>query len=125
MAYPEGTPCSLGACSTPGTCDRRGICSAVSLPNGTSCDDGDVCNGVATCGDGYSAWVCKPGTLVASDDYNVCTDDVCDPVSGAVSHLARVGADCDDGDLCNGTAETCSAAGQCVPGVPGTGGGRR
>jgi len=119
VAYPEGTSCSLGPCSLPGTCDRRGICSAVPLVNGTSCDDGDVCNGVARCGDGNNRWTCKPGTPVAKEDFNVCTDDVCDPVSGTVSHLASVGATCDDGDLCNGTAETCSAAGTCVPGVPG------
>ncbi|MFW5740435.1 MAG: hypothetical protein ACOC1F_08720, partial [Myxococcota bacterium] len=82
------------------------------MPDGRSCEDGDLCNGEETCQDG----VCRDGTSPSSDDNNACTQDFCDPSTGVQHVPLPDGADCGDGDFCNG-AETC-IAGVCVDDTP-------
>lgn len=52
--------------------------------------------------------------LVTSDG-NACTDDICDPITGVVSHpsLPEGSACPQDGNVCNGV-EACNGAGACV-----------
>ena len=107
---------------------------------GEECDDGtrnsdtapDACRTScvrAFCGDGVidSGEQCEPpgtvgcdfacqlaGCSGSCDDGDPCTDDGCDPDSGACVHLPRPGcchtdADCDDGDPCT--------VGSCAPGI--------
>ena len=48
-------------------------------------------------------------TVTNCDDYDVCTNDYCDPVTGCYHEVV----DCDDGDPC--TIDTCDpTTGQCV-----------
>jgi RHS repeat-associated protein len=106
-ALDDGNPC------TADTCDPAHGVSHTPAANGTSCADANVCNGAETC----QSATCSPGTPVAVDDNNPCTDDTCDPTAG-VAHTPRAaGSSCSDFDLCNGT-ETCDGAGTCRPGTP-------
>jgi len=45
-------------------------------------------------------------------DYNVCTSDRCDPVTGRCEHVDTVTPTCDDGDAC--TMDACSPTDGCV-----------
>src|SRR5207249_4118659 len=79
--------------------------------NDADCDDGDACNGVESCD--LSSGTCVPGTAVDCTDQNPCTDDLCDPATGACSNPeAAAGTVCDDGNACT-TGDTCSD-GVCV-----------
>lgn len=82
--------CSQGQCEdgnpcTADTCDpETGGCSFAPLAINTDCDDGNVCNGIARC-DGTGQ--CRAGDPVELlDDGDACTDTVCDPVTGDLSH---------------------------------------
>jgi hypothetical protein len=46
-----------------------------------TCSDGNPCNGIETCDSNVG---CVPGTPLACNDGNACTDDSCDPVRGCV-----------------------------------------
>ena len=61
----------------------------------------------------------KPADLCGNvDDGNPCTEDLCDPATGQVTHPPfPAGTDCDNGDLCDGSA-TCDGAGVCQAGPP-------
>ncbi len=96
------------------------------------CDDGNACNGDEVC-DGSGA--CQAGPAPNCDDGDLCTDDVCDPLSGCLSlpvfcsdgdlctddvcdpasGCAFLPAVCDDADVCNGP-ESCDAATGCSSG---------
>jgi MYXO-CTERM domain-containing protein len=92
------------------------------LPNDTQCSTGDVCKLDQTCQSG----VCTGGTDVPQDDFNPCTIDGCNPVTGvfhiAVGNSATVLCDdadpctqndkC-DGDVCEGTPITCTPLDSC------------
>jgi len=106
--------CAPGdACHHPGTCDKAtGVCSNPPKDDGTSCGDGNACNGAEICAQG----ACSPGTPPVLDDGNPCTIDRCDPLLGVIHDPAPMGADCRDGNACNG-AETCDGAGVCKSGV--------
>ncbi len=81
-------------------------------PDGTSCDDGDPC----TTGEACASGVCTGGVAtVCVDDGNPCTDDVCDPGTGACVHEPNAAA-CDDGDWCT-VGDACSG-GTCAAGTP-------
>jgi len=67
------------------------------------CDDGSVCTLNDQCVDGTCA-----GTKLNCNDYNLCTDDLCDPVLGCVNTMNS--APCNDFDLCTG-------GDQCVDGI--------
>ncbi len=74
----------------------------------------DTCNDFNAC----TTDVCDPVTgcaytPISCDDGNPCTDDSCDPASGCV-HTANHVA-CNDGNACT-TNDTCSG-GQCIGGV--------
>jgi beta-lactamase superfamily II metal-dependent hydrolase len=74
----------------------------------SECDDGDACNGAEACVASY----CVPGTPLACDDGNVCTDDSCNPTSGCAT--SNNTASCDDGNECT-VGDVCSG-GTCAPG---------
>lgn len=95
QAETTGTP---GECQTDSACDDKNPCSidrceAGACVNqlaeaGIACGDADFCNGDETC-DG--AGVCVPGAPVLVDDGEICTTDVCDAATGAVTHSAILG----------------------------------
>jgi hypothetical protein len=106
------TPCSSNAdCEDLNPCTAesctRGFCLRTSLPKGTSCSDQNLCNGDEVC-DGNG--VCADAPDLVIDDGKVCTNDLCDPATGAVSHQGIEGcactgdADCGQGDDCTTTA---------------------
>lgn len=76
------------------------------------CTDGDAC----TAGDSCVAAKCKPGSPLACDDANECTNDTCDAGTAAAVGQGCLYANnqskCDDGDMCS-TDDQC-AAGKCV-----------
>ncbi len=74
--------CTADACHQPGACDAyTGQCPVGAVrPDGTACADGTVCNGAEVCHSG----ICTAGTPIATEDWNPCTVDSCDPVTGAV-----------------------------------------
>jgi hypothetical protein len=111
----DGNPCTLDACSG-GTCSHP-------YDNYNWCATGDPCTIDDYCYNGN----CLKGPPDACNDYNDCTTDSCDPVTGC-KHAANTVA-CDDGDPCTvndvcankkctaGTAKDCSAqAGPCSTG---------
>ena len=119
--------CSQGVCQpgiaincddanvcTDDTCDPgTGICTNVPVV-GRSCGDGNACNGNEACN---QAGVCQAGIAISCDDANICTDDACDPGTGACSNVpAAAGRSCSDGNACNGS-EACDGAGVCQPGI--------
>ncbi|MSP93106.1 MAG: hypothetical protein EXR79_15120 [Myxococcales bacterium] len=117
-----GDQCGGGSCQpgAPLTCDDKNPCTTetcnkadgkcVPTANTAPCSDGSAC----TSGDVCAASACKPGTAKACDDKNPCTDDKCDPASGACV-VANVAGLCSDGNACTG-GDACSA-GACKPGV--------
>ncbi len=85
-----------------------------------SCDDpSSTCSNIPSCEEGIA---CTLDTCVAAacehtpmdslcDDFNPCTDDICNSVTGCV-HSSLTGPACEDGDLCTVTG-TC-ASGACI-----------
>ncbi|GMV40339.1 MAG: hypothetical protein AMXMBFR64_20550 [Myxococcales bacterium] len=95
----DGNPCTAGVCDP-----QTGACSQVP-DNGTPCEDGDLC----TTGDACLAGACLPGApTTCTADGNVCTLDVCDPLTGSCGVAGIDGTDCDDGDPCTALDE-CGA----------------
>lgn len=94
----DGNPCTIDICDP-----TLGCTTHDPVPNDppVSCNDGNFCTGPDVCVDGE----CK-GSAIACDDYNPCTEDVCDPAVGCVHPAKSVGAACDDGSACT-TGETC------------------
>ncbi|MBK8997394.1 MAG: hypothetical protein IPM35_16825 [Myxococcales bacterium] len=104
----DGNPCTADACDP-----QLGVTHTPAAA-GTACGDGDLCNGDETCD---VAGACQPGTPVLTSDGNPCTQDVCDPQTGAVSHPpAPAGTACNL-DACTFGA-LCDASGLCVGGTP-------
>ena len=83
-----------------------GGCESIPRNQGADCHDGDVCTQSDQCVDG----ACVVGPQIDCDDFNGCTADSCDPVSGCV-HLANQ-SPCDDGNAC--TVGDACAGGLCV-----------
>jgi hypothetical protein len=100
----DGVPCTMDTCDE---ARRR----AAHTPDDAVCDNGVACDGPEICNADQG---CLPGVNPALDDRIDCTDDVCDPRTGAVSHVPNDGR-CDDALFCNGT-ETCDAQRGCVNG---------
>ena len=123
----DGNPCTDDSCAP-----EAGL---KHLPNTAACDDGDPDTYDDVCANSACAGVplaCSPGEYFKQEgecllcneegnggegptitDGNVCTDDICDPVTG-LAHVDNTGA-CNDGDP-NTIEDTC-AGGECV-GIP-------
>ncbi len=136
----NGTACSDGNVCTQGDTCQAGVCTGGSMividdsnpctvdhcdpvlgvthvpsPVGTSCDNSSVCDGLEVC-DGSG--VCLAGTAIAVDDYDPCTLDHCDPVTGIVTHPpSPIGTSCANSSLCDGL-EVCNGSGVCMAGTP-------
>ena len=133
-----GDACKVGVCEpgkaldcddknpcTKDSCDLAKGCTQVTfdgLPcdaDGTACTQGDVCLGSA----------CQKGKVVACDDGNPCTEDVCDSKSGQCqSKPIDDGVPCDDGTkctnkdacaqgICKGKAVNCDDGNPCTDDV--------
>jgi len=78
----------------------------------TDCvNDGDFCNGFETCNTGTG--ICEFTGPINCDDANQCTEDMCDPATGACSFPNDpAGTPCDDGEICTEPDE-CDGAGVC------------
>jgi hypothetical protein len=87
-------------------------CSNDPVADDTPCPDSNICNGTETCQSG----ACIAGTPLDCNDYEVCTDDSCDPASGCQFVAVANNTSCADATVCNG-AETCQS-GQCTAGTP-------
>ena len=103
----DGNPCTADLCQG-GACKNAGVGSA-------ACSDGNPC----TIGESCDLGLCTGGLWQACNDKDLCTLDICDVVAGTAkcSHpVLPEGANCDDGDVCNGFS-ACANDG-CVVGVP-------
>ena len=96
---------------TTDTCDE-GRRTVLHSPVDAACDNGLTCDGTEVCD---VVRGCLPGSTPETDDGVACTLDLCDPVTGAVTHVPDDRA-CNDGLFCNG-AETCDAQRGCLAGT--------
>ena len=94
--------CMVFACD-----EETGDCLDLPEDDYKVCDDNSVCTLDDSCVEGECA-----GTLIACDDANPCTADLCNDESGCY-HEPSSGS-CDDGDPC--TSGDFCAAGKCQPG---------
>ncbi|HYB98263.1 MAG TPA: hypothetical protein VEC57_03930 [Candidatus Limnocylindrales bacterium] len=106
-----GNPCSGvdgdGDCSE--TCDEQGdTCGAD--PDGSACSDGIFCNGTDTCDDGFCQ--SHAGDPCAGPDGDGDCSEQCDESADACTAPDPDGAECNDGQGCNGL-DNC-LAGQCT-----------
>ncbi len=139
----NGSECTTGNECASGYCDPRGFCCVEGLccEADGDCDvDNSFCNGVYQCLDN----VCQMDTPVAACTANICNMQECDEANrsckdgpnpcvsessdcnlktcrvldenlyNCLDNFAENGAECDDGDLCNGTADGC-ILGECMP----------
>jgi len=104
-----GLSCEDGNGCTDNLCDPTRGCTFPAKADGDACDDGDAC----TTGDACVAGQCEAADVDCAD-LNVCTDDSCDPDTGACVHAPNTAA-CDDGDACT-SGESC-AEGVCGGGT--------
>ena len=96
----DGNPC------TDELCDSQTIGGCIFVNNLAECDDGDTC----TLNDACLMGACVGTIPLPCDDFNVCTDDSCDPIAGCINTPNT--SVCDDDDPCTVT-DVC-AAGLCV-----------
>lgn len=85
--------CLGGGACTYGACDAAIGCKIIPLADNVLCADGNACTQNDKCKD--ATCIGKPNDCT---DYNVCTEDFCDPVKGCFS--APANGLCDDGDPC-------------------------
>ncbi len=99
----DNNPCTSDSCDP-----KTGKCLSANTTD--ACSDGDAC----TTGDLCAEGLCKSGKATVCNDGKVCTDDKCNPVTGAcvVSNNTAV---CSDSNACT-TGDIC-AAGVCKAGV--------
>ena len=130
---PASVPTAVNACTCPNQCDIAGACvgdgeAKADDPclgcdlgadpvgwtffDGASCDDGDLCTEADTC----NAGACAGTDKTCPDDGDICTVDVCAPLTGSCGLPYTDGAACDDGDLCT-VGDACQT-GVCVPTGP-------
>ena len=113
--------CVNGTCTggPPLPCDDSNVCTNDSCVPATGCA---FTNNTAACSDGSACTVndvcsnglCQPGPPQFCNDFNVCTDDSCDPLAGC--RFSNNAASCDDFNLCT-PIDTCSG-GECLGGGP-------
>ena len=100
----DGNPCTRDACNSQGGCRH----TALAVPE-QDCD-GNPCT-VPICSDG----ICLE-TGRSCDDANACTDDACNPTTGACTFTPRPnGTWCAAGDACHEPSRCMDA--QCTAGV--------
>jgi hypothetical protein len=123
----DSNPCTTIDLCTNGDCEGTGLldcddsnpctddlclegagCSHVN--NTIECDDNDKCTPFDQCTEG----ICKGTGAVTCDDLNICTDEVCEPLSGCV--ITNNEALCNDNNVCT-VDDTCKD-GACKPGEP-------
>lgn len=100
---PEECP-GNDSCNT-ATCVNR-VCGVAKKSNGTSCSDSDACDGAETCSNG----TCTPGTPKICADNFKCTEDSCNPSTGACVYNPIICANDDDectDDTCSESTGTC------------------
>lgn len=90
----DGNPCTEDAC------DPQGDCVHVPAAEFTPCDDYNVCNGNEWCNPDGGCYSHSPPACFS--DFDPCTRDFCDPVSGC----AYEPIDCSDNNPC--TDDACS-----------------
>jgi len=90
---------------------ESGACERVTVHEGQPCEAADRCATAGVCQVG----VCVPSAfLPCPDDGNPCTDEVCDPETGACSGVpVAAGEPCDDGSACT-RVDRCDGLGACV-----------
>ncbi len=102
----------------PPSCDDGNVCTddscnaatGCSYTNNTNlCDDNNVCTTADVCSGG----ICSGGSPLDCSDGNLCTDDICDPLTGCDNPNNT--APCDDGNACT-NGDTCGG-GSCVSGI--------
>ncbi len=93
--------CNDNNLCTDDTCDpATGNC--IHTANTAPCSDGNACTLNDTC----SGAVCVPGTAKVCNDNNVCTNDSCDPATGACVFTNNTSS-CNDGNACT-VSDICS-----------------
>ncbi|MEW5852447.1 MAG: hypothetical protein AB2A00_26910 [Myxococcota bacterium] len=119
---PREQHCEAGTCARNDTCTTSadcpldqaclsGVCVQVQdCRDDLGCQDGTLCNGFELC-DVLAGGICLPGVAPLVDDQVGCTDDVCDPATGTVTHNP-VSARCDDGNVCS--LDTCDVILDCI-----------
>ena len=102
----DNSPCTADSCVD-------GACVNDPKPlQGAPCDDGNPCTSQESCISG----VCAVKLLNSCADGNPCTLDICTPAVGCEHPSLPDGANCDDGDVCNGGASCVNAT--CAAGKP-------
>jgi hypothetical protein len=107
--FPVGGSCNDGNPCTNDACTAAGTCTHAPLTDATACSDANQCTSGETCNSG----TCSGGSSKTCDDGNECTNDACNPVSGACEFVPGVGP-CSAGDACNLTLHCSSAS--CISG---------
>jgi len=114
-----GDSCIAGVCGAAISCNDNNACTndscnavtgCVQTANTAPCQDGNAC----TTGDVCANGACVPGAAVVCNDSNACSDDSCDPATGACV-FANNTAPCNDGSVCT-FGDVCSG-GACAPGA--------
>ncbi|NUN15754.1 MAG: hypothetical protein HUU55_19180 [Myxococcales bacterium] len=95
----DSNPCTDDSCDSAAGC--------INVPNQAACADGNPCISAGVCTGG----ACVPGTPKDCGDNDVCTDDLCNALTGECVHFAGNGATCDDGNTC--TINDICVAGVC------------
>lgn len=90
----DGNPCTADACN-----DSNGVCDTVPLADGATCTTLDGCVQSPQC----TLGLCS-GTPKNCDDLQPCTNDSCDPATGACLH-----ASAPDGGACGEGVLTCQS----------------
>jgi cysteine-rich repeat protein len=106
LAAGSNQDCFTNACNA-----LSGKCEAIHVNEGFACSDGDGCTLGETCKDGQ----CQDGMPLDCNDWNPCTEEVCEPAVGCI-HVKLTGAPCSDGDPC--TAGDACDKGACKSGAP-------
>ena len=97
VACDDGNPCTDDGCDA----DLGCVYANNTVPD---CDTGDICDPWGSCQDG----ACVGMGASACDDFNPCTDSLCEPGVGCV--WFDNSNPCDDGDPCT-TGDTCAGGG--------------
>lgn len=74
----DGNPCTIDTCNP-----FDGTCRFEVVVAGTVCDTGDACDGISTCTEEGRCVSTEP---IDSGDGDPCTEDICDPLTGTVTH---------------------------------------